>query len=230
MPLNAIRLGQSRKACQIQSSDGSDSWRLKYFRSFVLTLLGTGIRPGEALGLRWGDIDLSDAKGVVHICGTAIKPAGRGSSFRQPYRKHARRDQRGYYLVLPMWLSDVLRERKSVCRPADGEEAVFQSNRRSMATMGAVARALDRLRSDSSLEWLQFGNFRDTAATHVRGRTGDASRASAQLGHAEGSSVATRHYIDRNGYIQSAVDNSNVMEELKPTKVGAKLESATTAG
>lgn len=61
------------------------------------------------------------------------------------------------------------------------------------------------------------------------GKTRDRTRGGAQLGHAEQSTVATVHYIDCNGHIQDAVDNADVMESLKPAKVGAKLESGRVA-
>ncbi|MTE15650.1 hypothetical protein [Nocardia aurantiaca] len=78
------------------------------------------------------------------------------------------------------------------------------------------------------LEWVQFGNFRDTAATYVTGKTNEPLRASAQLGHAEASTIATVHYIDLEGYVRPAVDNTVAMESLRPRKVEEKwnLEAA----
>lgn len=58
----------------------------------------------------------------------------------------------------------------------------------------------------------------------VAGVTGDSARASAQLGHSEGTTVAGRHYIDESGYMRSAVDNADVLESLAPAEVGTKLE------
>ncbi|MGW5517820.1 hypothetical protein [Nocardia africana] len=98
-----------------------------------------------------------------------------------------------------------------------------------MVAVSSINAALRRLRGDTPLEWLQYGNSRDTAATHITGKTRDRTRVGAQLSHAEQSTVATVHYIDRNGYIQDAVDNADVMESLKPAKVGAKLESGRVA-
>ncbi|MRH88591.1 hypothetical protein GFY24_14250 [Nocardia sp. SYP-A9097] len=72
---------------------------------------------------------------------------------------------------------------------------------------------------------MTWGNLRDTVATHVAGKTGDKPRASAQLGHADGAGVAVRHYIDQQGYVHVVVDNSEVLEDLKPSKVTPKLHS-----
>ncbi|GAB0103141.1 hypothetical protein JMUB6875_21130 [Nocardia sp. JMUB6875] len=70
----------------------------------------------------------------------------------------------------------------------------------------------------TALEWVQCGNFRDTAARHVRGKTNDPLRASAQLGRKEASTIATVHYIDSEGYTCPAVDNVVAMESLRPSK------------
>lgn len=76
------------------------------------------------------------------------------------------------------------------------------------------------------MAWVTFGNLRDTVATHVAGRIGDARRASAQLGHSEGAGAATGSYIDPNRYIHPVVDNADALEDLKPSKVGAKLDQS----
>ncbi|GAB2632548.1 hypothetical protein GCM10027088_03620 [Nocardia goodfellowii] len=53
---------------------------------------------------------------------------------------------------------------------------------------------------------------------------------SAQLGHADGAGIATHYYIDPNGYGKRlVVDNTDALEDLKPTKVGAKLDSEALA-
>lgn len=85
-------------------------------------------------------------------------------------------------------------------------------------------RVLVRVRTGTSPAWVTFGNLRDTVATHVAGKTGDPRRAGAQLGLAEGAGVATGSHIDPNGYIHPVVDNADALEDLEPSKIGAKLE------
>lgn len=72
---------------------------------------------------------------------------------------------------------------------------------------------------------LQFGNFRDTAATRVTGKTNEPLRASSQLGHAETTTIATGHYIDAEGYIRPAVDKRGGDGVAATVETGAKLES-----
>lgn len=200
----------------------------KYFRMLYLTILGTGIRPGEAFALWWADIpDLDDQaveKAVVRVGATAVKPMSGGPAFRQNRRKKARAGA-CYYIMLPAWLTTELREFKRICAPGSNETPIFLSRlNRMVEPMGADLN-LARAKADSAVDWITWGNLRDTVATHVAGRTGDSRRASAQLGHADGASVASTHYIDQAGYVRVVVDNSEVLEELKPTKVGVKLES-----
>ncbi|MEU6559433.1 tyrosine-type recombinase/integrase [Nocardia nova] len=188
------------------------------FRPFMLTLLGTGIRRGEGLALRWCDIDLRGGCAVIHVCGTIVKPNGPGKAFRQDYRKHGRGDERDYYLTLPQWLTFELRRWHTLCGEQTGETLIFLKRNR-MVTLGMIDYELGQMRKVIGLSWLCCGHFRDTAATHITGVTGDPSRASAQLGHAEGSSVALKHYVDKSGYAKRAVDNAEAMESLKPSKL-----------
>lgn len=205
--------------------------RAKWFRIMFLLILGTGIRPGEAAALWWSDCpDLDDDtvdKAVLRIAGTGVKPLKGGPVFRQDKRKNGRRG-RGYYITLPRWLTAELRAYKRVCAPESQDSPMLVSLRGGMVEPDAADSNLARSKQDSTLAWVTWGNLRDTVATHVAGRSGDPRRASAQLGHSEGASMAIGHYIDPRGYVHAVVDNSEFLEELDPTKVGAKLEAAAS--
>ncbi|WP_157978688.1 MULTISPECIES: tyrosine-type recombinase/integrase [Nocardia] len=194
--------------------------RTKYLRPLTLTLLGTGIRPGEALALRWMDIDGLDDPEVVrataYVCGTLVSRGG--ATFRQPRRKCGN----SYYLTLPTWLTTVLRAWKADVKPSSAELPVFESLRGGLLSPRTAETTLKRAREGSALEWVKFGNMRDTVATHVTGVSGDPKCASAQLGHSEGASLAMRHYIDSAGYRHPAVDNADALELLAPSKVTPK--------
>lgn len=200
----------------------------KYLLPLVLTLLGTGIRTGEALALRWMDIagldDETVDNAIMHVCGTVVGRKGH-RCVRQPKRKCGQ----SYYVALPRWLTGVLRTHKAAARAAgrsvEGESPLFVSSWGGMVASRTAENALRNARAGTSLEWLKFGNFRDTVATQVKGKTGDPARASAQLGHSAGSTVTTRHYIDPDGFMQEVVDNAEVLESLCPSKVGTMLES-----
>lgn len=197
--------------------------RTRYLLPLCLTLLGTGIRKSEALALLWSDLpDLDDPEvstALLHVGATMIAGNG-GRAFRQPARKRGA----AYYVTLPEWLTSLLRAWKAQVHPSRPDTSVFVSQRGRMIAPTTAETALTTAKSRSQFEWVGFGNFRDTAATHIAGVTGDAKCASAQLGHSEGSSVATRHYIDSRGYTQRIVDNAETLQSLKPSKTGTTLE------
>jgi integrase len=66
-----------------------------------LTLIGTGARAGEVLGLRWEDLDLE--RGVARICRTLERP-GRKPKYGTPKTEKSRRP-----ITLPPILVDALR-------------------------------------------------------------------------------------------------------------------------
>ncbi|NKY89912.1 site-specific integrase [Nocardia veterana] len=189
-----------------------------YVLPFGLTVLGTGVRPGEGLAVRWFDIpDLDDEtvdRAVLHVCGTIVKSPG-----RKAHRQDTRKAGDSYYVTLPRWLTSELRAWKRFCSPVDEMALMFTIDGQPIST-DVVGYALECLRAGTDLEWMTWGNLRDTVATEVTGKTGDSKCASAQLGHSEGSSMATRHYIDRQGYKRAAVDYAEALEGLYPENDG----------
>ncbi|WP_405137441.1 tyrosine-type recombinase/integrase [Nocardia sp. NBC_01388] len=189
-----------------------------YCRILFLLLLGTGMRIGEALGLRWADVDLKDGPqcAVIYICGTVVPGPAGGKGYRQDKRKN---DGAPYYLTLPMWLTVELREWRAKAGDVDEQRAVLSTKRGTFRSVSGLEGVLRQIVGGTAMDWVHFGNFRDTAATHVKGKTRSGARASAQLGHAEGSTVASTYYIDKEGYEHPAVDNAAAMESLKPSKL-----------
>lgn len=199
--------------------------RARWFRIMYLLILGTGMRPGEASGVWWSDCpDLDDPtieKAVLRVGVTGVKPMFGGPAFRQEKRKNGRRGH-AYYITLPTWLTAELRAHKAWCKPSSQDSPILASMRGRMVEPDAANSNLLRAKENTPLDWVTWGNLRDTVATHVAGRTGDPRRASAQLGHSQGATMVVGHYIDPNGYVHPVVDNSEVLEELNPAKVGAK--------
>ncbi|MFE3098782.1 hypothetical protein [Nocardia tengchongensis] len=187
-----------------------------------------GPRPGEAFALQRSDVpDLSDQtveKAVMRVGATAVKPLSGGPVFRQNKRKKCREGE-CYYITLPRWLTNELSEYRRLVAPESEASPMFLSQLKRMVEPMGADQNLAKAKADSPVEWVTWGNLRDTVATHVAGKTGDKRRASAQLGHSDGASVASKHYIDQAGYIHVVVDHADELEDLVPVKVGAKLES-----
>ncbi|MEU7633417.1 hypothetical protein AB0C34_26145 [Nocardia sp. NPDC049220] len=192
-----------------------------YLLSFTLMLLGTGVRPSEGLAVRWLDcLGLDDETvecALLHVCGTVVR-----LDHQKPFRQDHRKRGDSYFLTLPKWLTGELRAWKRLCTPTDEADLMF-THRGRVIDPDNPGYCLSRVRESTPLAWVSWGNLRDTVATEVTGKTGDPKRASAQLGHSEGSSMATRHYIDRNGYVRKAVDNADALEDLYPAKTDGKV-------
>ncbi|WP_280333117.1 tyrosine-type recombinase/integrase [Nocardia wallacei] len=203
--------------------------RGRYVRMYYLLLLGTGMRPGEGLAVRWCDMpELDDdtvERVVLEVCGTVVDTKTKGLH-RQPKRKRGN----SYSVLLPKWLTSELRAEKRRVKPKDENETVLKAPRAGgLVSLKSSQQAARNFRMGSPYEWFVWSHLRDTVGTHVAVHTGDDGRASAQLGHSDGSeSIAQRHYIDRTGRKRIVVDNADVLELLDP-KTGGKLESAPVA-
>ncbi|MCL6634074.1 MAG: site-specific integrase [Alicyclobacillus herbarius] len=75
----------------------------RYFPLFAL-LLDTGLRPSEALGLQWSDVDLK--KGLIHVRHSLEKTSD-GWRLKEPTTKASRRT-----IPLTHNVSEILREHR----------------------------------------------------------------------------------------------------------------------
>ncbi|MET9489962.1 site-specific integrase [Nocardia sp. NPDC006630] len=193
--------------------------RAQYLRPMILTLLGTGMRPGEARALRWCDIAERDEQGwmIAHINGTVFGDP--------PIRQDGRKQGDKYWLQLPGWLTAELDDWRQDCRFDDDKDFVFSARTGGALTGTASGRSLINARKGTPLDWLKYPHFRDTVATVVDDFYDNSKRASAQLGHAEGQSIAIKHYIDKAGRTRRVVDNTPALKEFAEI---LKLGSLTT--
>ncbi|WP_280409123.1 hypothetical protein [Nocardia brasiliensis] len=210
----ALRSNQRVQLVVLAASSPRRPRNCAYLLPFTMTLFGTGVRPSEGLAFRWLDCpgldDDSVERAVVHVCGTIVRIGG-----QKPFRQDHRKRGASYYVTLPTWLTSVLRAWKRACEPTDETDLMF-THKGEVVDPDNPGYCLERIREGTPLEWVNWGNLRDTVATEVKGKTGNSKRSSAQLGHSEGSSMATRHYIDPTGYLHAAVDNADVLEALFP--------------
>lgn len=157
------------------------------FGEIIDLQLGTGLRIGEAMALRWGDISIPRARLVVS--GTMIE---RGKLSHQPWGK-----SEGSYHSIPLrpWLVEMLRERKIAAGLPDDEQPIFTTRTGAHLAPTAVRRTLRRVLDGTDLGWVTPHTFRKTTATLVEATSGlEAARA--MLGHSS-SEITEGFYIRR---------------------------------
>lgn len=151
-------------------------------------MLATGCRIGEALAIRWDDVDL-DA-GTVAITGTVVRVKGEGLT-----RQDTTKGKKVRRLLLPKFAVALLLER-SVSQVDGGPwNVVVPSERGSLREVSTVEAQWRRFRErQPAWKWVTPHTFRKTVGTLVdreRG-TGDAA---AQLGHSS-TTITARHYVE----------------------------------
>ncbi|MFC4631288.1 tyrosine-type recombinase/integrase [Promicromonospora alba] len=154
----------------------------------VDVMLATGCRPGEALALRWDEVDLT--KHVVYLTGTVVREKGVGL-FRQDTTKGKK--PRGH--LVPEFAVRMLESRAAEATPGE-LNLVFPSDRNGLREVTTVDRQWRTFRErHPEWTWITPKTFRKSVATAVD-RGADIAAAAAQLGHAHSSTTA-RHYIER---------------------------------
>lgn len=173
--------------------------------------LGTGVRIGELLAIRWQDIDLEAAQPTVTITGTLKTLKGKqsdgGGLVRQPYPKTG---SSWRTLTLPMFAVATLLRLK-VSAQSNEWDVVFTSARGTLRNPHNVRRQLRDARGET-WAWVTPRTWRKTVATIVE-RESSLGAAAAQLGHA-GEAITAKHYVQR---ASVAPDLTAVLDLLAPT-------------
>lgn len=154
----------------------------------VDVMLATGCRPGEALALRWDEVDLT--KHVVYLTGTVVREKGVGL-FRQDTTKGKK--PRGH--LVPEFAVRML-ERRAVEASPGALNLVFPSERGGLREVTTVDRQWRTFRErHPEWTWITPKTFRKSVGTAVE-RGADIEAAAAQLGHSH-SAVTAKHYVVR---------------------------------
>ena len=197
----------------------------------VDVMLGTGMRIGEVMALRWGEVNLSpDGLPTIAVEATLTDVKGQGT-VRQSKPKT---DAGERIIIIPPFVVESLGQ----IRPAvtTAEIPVFPSRRfkdeRAVSKEQTTANLRRTLRSALALAEMTGEVhphlLRSTAATYVarRMRTADAA---ALLGHKIDAGVTGKHYIER---LRLAPDTSAVLQEMvdigKEEAAKAKRVKTTT--
>ena len=160
-----------------------------------------GLRMGEMLGLRWGDID---AHGTMHI-----RQTYRAGKFGPPKSDESRRD-----LPLPDDLRRLLAAYRVKQGGFSGEALIFDRGDGKPFAPGHVLRQMLRplLREEAAIEAglaesLRWHDLRHTFSTNLGGVAGDPKTAQVLMGHSD-PSVAMNHYTQaRDGAKRAALES-----------------------
>lgn len=180
--------------------------RRRELPDIVRVMLGTGLRIGEVMALRWCDLDLEGTPLVINhelrsvpvavISGNVTRVKGQGLVLHEGKTASAQR-----MVPLPRFVVDVLRQRRERLAALADDAPVFGAITRTgigWRDPDAVGLWVREVRTWVGLSWMTTHVWRKTAAT-VLDEAGLSARAIAnQLGHAQ-VSVTQNVYMGRGG-------------------------------
>ena len=152
----------------------------------VDVFLMTGCRTGEALALRYQDIDFINCR--VSINGTISEQTGqRQNETKSPAGK---RD-----FDVPPQLMETLRRRRDTQPENNPNDAVFVTHAGTWVLPCNMRAAWRRVRKQADLDWVEPRNLRVTVGTKVANTISPAAAAQL-LGHAD-ETITRKHYMDK---------------------------------
>lgn len=157
----------------------------------VDVMLATGARIGEALAVRWKDIDLKSERPTLTVTGTVIYVKGHGMTI-QEHPKSTNSRQRYY---LPPFAVEMLLRRQVQQLVANPWDVVFPSSTGTLRDPGNFRKQWRSARDDIGFQWVTPHTFRKSVGTLLANAEGMAS-ASAQLGHSS-EQITSRHYVQK---------------------------------
>ena len=187
-----------------------------YYELFA-TLALTGIRRGEALGLRWRDVDLDIASPKLSICRTVYKLGKDQWRVEEPKTKRSRR-----VIALPISLAMLLqqlRERQEANakwygRVLSENDSIFVRNDGALPDPRYVSKIFRRIVREAGLKRIRLHDLRHTYATLQRKAGQPIEVISRVLGHAS-EIVTLTVYNHWEGELRAPADAMDKMlEEL----------------
>ncbi len=157
----------------------------------VDVMLATGARIGEALALRWKDVDLRAERPTLTVTGTVIYVSGEGMTI-QEHPKSTNSRQRYF---LPAFAVEMLLRRQVQQLEANPWDVVFPSSTGTLRDPGNFRKQWRSARDDIGFQWVTPHTFRKSVGTLLANSEGMAS-ASAQPGHSN-EQITSRHYVQK---------------------------------
>ncbi|MCQ9386797.1 tyrosine-type recombinase/integrase [Brevibacterium moorei] len=173
-------------------------------------MLGSGIRIGEALALRWSDVDLAASKPTITVSATMAYIKGKGNR-RQTHPK----TEAGYRIItVPDFVVDVLLRRSVEAVPTESD-AVFPSGKGTFRWPNNVRRGLRSALEDMKKDgWIHPHVLRKTMAT-LAATEKTLEEVAAILGQV-GTRTARNHYVKRAAV---APDATSVLERFGGNRI-----------
>lgn len=197
----------------LDASAVAKRWELPELTRFMLA---TGVRLGEALGVRWEDVDLEHS--TVSIERTVIRLRGRGLvASRLKTTSSAR------VLVLPGWCRRMLIARR--LRLGASEGPVFPDRLGGYRDRNNVGAAYRKVKAGTRFEWVTPHTYRKTVATLLDSQGSSARLVADQLGHSR-VSMTQDVYMGRRAVLK---DNADVLDQFDPDKPGPEAEGGQDA-
>ncbi|WP_328410345.1 site-specific integrase [Nocardia sp. NBC_00403] len=169
----------------------------------ITLLIGTGMRRGELLGLRWRDID--QATSVATICGKVVRKRG-GGLIREPFAKS---DAGNRSIILPGFVMEMLKRRRTEPHPSiDG--VIFPSSTGTLRDPDNFNQQWAKVRERLGVPDVSSHSFRKALATLLDDAALSARVGADQLGHRH-VSMTQDVYFGR-GRIHQAV--ADVLDQL----------------
>lgn len=147
-------------------------------RDMTLLLMSTGARIGEALALRWQDVNLLAERPYLRITGTIVQENGVGT-FRQ---EEGKSETATRPLEIPPTVVALLLERQ-MAQGHNPIDAVFPSRVGTWTPYSTMYRRWNDATAGTKYEWVTFKTFRKQVGTLIARELG-AQVAKEQLGHA----------------------------------------------
>lgn len=155
--------------------DASEEAQRNDLPTLARFILATGLRIGEALAVRWSDIDFDH--GLLNVQRTLLRLKGKGIVESAPKSKASIR-----VLVLPGWCLTMLKTRRQQLGAFDGP--IFPDAKGGYRDKSNVGAAFRRVRTGTPFEWVKPHTYRKTVATILDNQGASARMIADQLGHA----------------------------------------------